>query len=55
SQSSIPALCIASFGTELTGVVDNIKAIGQICHREGMWFHVDASYGGGALLIDGNE
>ncbi len=40
---------IATGGTTNAGIVDDLDGIGRICRREGLWYHVDAAYGGGAL------
>jgi glutamate/tyrosine decarboxylase-like PLP-dependent enzyme len=53
---------VATGGTTNAGIIDDLKGIGEICRREGLWYHVDAAYGGGALaaplvrhLFDGIE
>jgi L-2,4-diaminobutyrate decarboxylase len=53
---------IATGGTTNAGIVDDLAGIAAVCKREGVWFHVDAAYGGGALaapsvrhLFDGIE
>ncbi len=53
---------IATGGTTNAGIVDDLSGIASVCNREGLWFHVDAAYGGGALaarsvrhLFDGIE
>ncbi len=43
-----PAAVIASAGTVNTGAVDDLRAVGALCRREGLWFHVDGCIG--ALL-----
>lgn len=40
---------IATGGTTNAGIIDDLAGIAAICEREGLWFHVDAAYGGGAL------
>jgi glutamate/tyrosine decarboxylase-like PLP-dependent enzyme len=53
---------IATGGTTNAGIVDDLAGIADVCEQEGIWFHVDAAYGGGALaapsarhLFDGIE
>ncbi|MBK8467537.1 MAG: aminotransferase class V-fold PLP-dependent enzyme [Chloracidobacterium sp.] len=40
---------IATGGTTNAGIIDDLAGIAAICKAEGIWFHVDAAYGGGAL------
>lgn len=39
-------------GTTETGNVDNLEKIGKIAREAGAYFHVDACWGGAALLVD---
>jgi len=32
------------------GAFDPIPEMAQVCHKYGLWFHVDAAWGGGALM-----
>jgi aromatic-L-amino-acid decarboxylase len=44
-------LCIcANGGATNTGAVDPLDRLGVLARREGAWFHVDAAYGGFAVL-----
>lgn len=40
---------IGTGGTTNSGIIDDLAGIAEICQAEGLWFHVDAAYGGGAL------
>ncbi len=40
-------------GTTETGNIDDLDSLAQIAHELGAHFHVDAAWGGGALLMDG--
>jgi len=47
-----PFVVAATMGTTGTGVLDPLAAIAEVCARERLWLHVDACYGGAALLLD---
>jgi aromatic-L-amino-acid decarboxylase len=50
-KNGIRPMCIVGiFGTTNTGAVDDIRELRRIAHREKMWLHADAAYGGGMLL-----
>ncbi len=47
-----PLCIIASAGTTNTGTVDPLNQLSKICKKESIWLHVDAAYGGAAILAD---
>jgi glutamate/tyrosine decarboxylase-like PLP-dependent enzyme len=47
-----PWLIVASAGTTDLGAIDPLEKIGMIARQEGLWYHVDAAYGGFFLLAD---
>ncbi len=57
-----PIAVCANAGATNTGAVDPLHAIADFCEAEGLWMHVDAAYGGfavlsekGRTLLDGME
>jgi aromatic-L-amino-acid decarboxylase len=47
-----PLMVVANAGTTNTGSVDPMHEIASLCERESVWMHVDAAYGGFAVLTD---
>ncbi len=47
----IPCCLVANFGTTGTGAIDDLDALSKICQKQDIWFHVDACYGGAAMLL----
>ncbi|MDQ4121128.1 MAG: aminotransferase class I/II-fold pyridoxal phosphate-dependent enzyme [Acidobacteriota bacterium] len=46
-----PFFIVATAGTTSGGIVDDIEAIVKIAARENLWLHVDAAWGGAAVLV----
>ncbi len=58
----VPVLIVATAGTTNAGMIDPLKPCGALAREHGMWFHVDAAWGGamiasteGRTALDGIE
>jgi aromatic-L-amino-acid/L-tryptophan decarboxylase len=47
-----PLMVIASAGTTDVGAIDPLIEIGEIARQNGIWYHIDAAYGGFFILTD---
>lgn len=50
-QGLTPFFVLATVGTTVCCAFDDINAIGQICRKRDIWFHVDGSYGGNSFIL----
>jgi glutamate/tyrosine decarboxylase-like PLP-dependent enzyme len=48
----VPLIVIASAGTTDVGAIDPLVEIGAIATSHGLWYHIDAAYGGFFILTD---
>lgn len=46
-----PFMVIGTAGTTSAGIVDPLMELKKIAQAHGMWFHVDAAWGGAAVLV----
>ena len=47
-----PTLVIGTAGSTAMGMIDPLPQISEVCRDRGIWFHVDAAWGGAAILSD---
>jgi glutamate/tyrosine decarboxylase-like PLP-dependent enzyme len=45
-----PFMVVGTGGTTAAGVIDRLPQLGAFCGEGGLWFHVDAAWGGSAIL-----
>jgi aromatic-L-amino-acid decarboxylase len=51
-EGAAPIAVVATAGTTATGALDPLADIAAVSGEAGTWLHVDACYGGGAILLE---
>jgi glutamate/tyrosine decarboxylase-like PLP-dependent enzyme len=50
AEGKTPFMVVATSGTTVPGAFDPLDDIAEVTQRQGLWLHVDASFGGGVLF-----
>jgi aromatic-L-amino-acid/L-tryptophan decarboxylase len=51
-RGCVPVMIAATAGTTNAGMIDPLPACGEIARSSGLWFHVDAAWGGALIASD---
>lgn len=49
-ENALPFMVCLTAGTTVLGAFDPIPEVADICEKHQLWLHVDAAWGGGALV-----
>ena len=49
AAGAVPVMVVATAGTTAAGMIDPLHACADVARHEGIWYHIDAAWGGAAL------
>ena len=52
AQGRVPVLIVATAGTTNAGMIDPLRDCAEIARLSGLWYHVDAAWGGALIASD---
>jgi len=52
AEGHLPVMVVATAGTTGAGMIDPVGEAAAVARRFGMWFHVDAAWGGAVIVSD---
>ena len=52
ANGRVPFMIAATAGTTNAGMIDPLRECAEIARQHGLWYHVDAAWGGGLIALD---